>query len=130
MTERRAPAPLRHTDWAQNHHTKATYPASFNSLCLFTVSTKSAHFVTTVSPQAKQLRLAFNGWWQSSWLPSVDDPQLDDVLADEEKRRLLTHTQLQHISDLLLDPWQNIKPERKETLEAFRAQAMAEFFPP
>ena len=36
--------------WAQNDHDEATYPASFNQLCLFSVTTKSAHFVTTVSP--------------------------------------------------------------------------------
>ena len=83
-----------------------------------------------MSPHAKQQRLAFNGWWQSGWLPSLDDTRLDEALADEKRRGLLTHTQLQHISDLLLDPWQNIKTERKEALEAFRKQAMAELFPP
>ncbi|CAH0374929.1 unnamed protein product [Pelagomonas calceolata] len=55
--------------WAQNDHDEATYPASFNQLCLFSVTTTSAHFVTTVSPRAERLRLTFNGWWQSSWWP-------------------------------------------------------------
>lgn len=81
-------------DWAKNHHSKATYHASYNTLVLFTVTTTSAHFVTTVSPHAKQQRLAYNGWWQSSWIPKNDE-QLDEVLLDEERRRCLTHTQMQ-----------------------------------
>jgi len=116
--------------WAHNDHAKATFPSTFNQLCLFSVTTTSAHFVTTVSPHAKAQRLAFNGWWQSAWEPANDET-LDEVMADEARRRALTHTQLQTITDLLLDPWQNIQPpERKERLEAARVQVRTEFFPP
>jgi len=115
--------------WAENHHSKATFPASFNSLVLFRVTTTSAHFVTTVSPHAKQQRLAYNGWWQSSWVPQANE-EFDEVLMNEEKSSCLTHTQLQTITDLLSDPWQNIEPERKDTLEQRRKQVMDELFPP
>ena len=47
--------------WARNDHAVATYPASFNTLVLFSVTTRSAHFVTTVSPHHKGQRLTFNG---------------------------------------------------------------------
>ncbi|KAL3916007.1 MAG: hypothetical protein SGPRY_006999 [Prymnesium sp.] len=97
--------------WAKNHHSKATYHASYNTLVLFTVTTTSAHFVTTVSPHAKQQRLAYNGWWQSSWIPKNDE-QLDEA-----------------ITDMLLDPWQNFAPERKEMLEKSRKETVEELFP-
>ena len=53
------------------------YPASFNTLVLFSVTTTSAHFVTTVSPHHKGKRLTFNGWWQSSWLPQAANHSRD-----------------------------------------------------
>lgn len=114
--------------WAQNHHAVATYPASFNTLVLFSVTTRSAHFVTTVSPKHKGKRLTFNGWWQSAWEPRLDD-ELRTMLADEKRRRGITHSQLQAITDMLNDPWQNIEAEQKEQLEALRAKTMQEFFP-
>jgi len=41
----------------------AYVPPQFNSLILFNVGDDSAHFVTTVSPDAQGKRLAINGWW-------------------------------------------------------------------
>lgn len=115
--------------WAQHDHGVATYPASFNTLVLFSVTTTSAHFVTTVSPHHKGKRLTFNGWWQSSWLPAADDETVEDVLGDDSKRRAITHTQLQAVTDLVNDPWQNIPEERRETLRALQQQLMDDFFP-
>jgi len=43
----------------------ASLMPEFNSLLLFVVSDASNHFVTTVSPHARQQRLAVNGWWRS-----------------------------------------------------------------
>jgi len=114
--------------WAQNDHAVATYPASFNTLVLFSVTTRSAHFVTTVSPHHKGKRLTYNGWWQSGWVPRLDD-ELEEVLANEDKRRAITHTQLQGITDLLNDPWQNVDAERREHLQTLRKSLMDEFFP-
>ena len=62
--------------WCNLPHAKATIHASFNSLVLFSVNTKSSHFVTTVSPHATSKRLTFNGWYQSNWLPQVYIPPL------------------------------------------------------
>ena len=114
--------------WAQHDHGVATYPASFNTLSLFSVTTRSAHFVTTVSPHHKGQRLTFNGWWQSAWQPSLED-NLESDLTDEATRRALTHTQLQAITDLLNDPWQNMPAERRDALQAIQKQTMSEFFP-
>ena len=114
--------------WTQHDHAVATYPASFNTLVLFSVTTRSAHFVTTVSPQHKGKRLTFNGWWQSAWEPSAAD-HLETLLSDEDQRRAVTHTQLQAISDLVNDPWQNIEAERRETLRSIKDTLMQEFFP-
>eukprot|EP00900_Chrysochromulina_parva_P011238 jgi/Chrpa1/20114/Chrysochromulina_OHIO_Genome00024643-RA len=100
--------------WAQHDHAVATYPASFNSLVLFIVTTTSAHFVTTVSPHHTGKRLTFNGWYQSAWLPRLDDPLLEEMLSSEEhpRRDSMTHTQLQFLTDqhIFLDrlsagPW-------------------------
>ena len=79
------------------------------------MTTTSAHFVTTVSPRAEQLRLTFNGWWQSSWWPR-DEPRLDATLEDPVARSKLTHSQKQSIADMLADPWQNLGPERHARL--------------
>jgi len=114
--------------WAQNDHAVATFPASFNTLVLFSVTTRSAHFVTTVSPNHKGKRLTFNGWWQSGWIPQLED-DLEEKLSCSNERRALTHTQLQAITDLVNDPWQNILAERRESLESVRTEVMNEFFP-
>lgn len=110
--------------WAQSPHATAFHHASFNTLVLFLVTTESAHFVTTVGAQAKGKRLAFNGWWQSAWLPSgVDD--VEALLGDDERRRTVTHAQLQAVSDVL--QWYNIPaPGQRERLLARQAELMAE----
>ena len=115
--------------WAQHDHGVATYPASFNTLVLFSVTTTSAHFVTTVSPHHKGKRLTFNGWWQSSWLPQADDETVEEVLSDDVQRRAVTHTQIQAVTDLVNDPWQNLPAGRREELERLRKQWMDDFFP-
>ena len=84
--------------------------------------------MTTVSPHHKGQRLTFNGWWQSAWEPRLDD-DLEGALTDPVRRKALTHTQLQGITDILNDPWQNIPAERRETLQVLRKQLIKEFFP-
>jgi len=98
------------------------------TLVLFSVTTRSAHFVTTVSPHHKGKRLTFNGWWQSGWIPQLED-DIEERLSCSDERRALTHTQLQAITDLVNDPWQNIPAERREQLEDIRTEVMNEFFP-
>lgn len=112
--------------WAQNDHAVATYPASFNTLVLFSVTPTSAHFVTTVSPQAKQKRLAFNGWWQSSWVPTAAD-DLEAVLADAAAKQTLTHRQLLELGDLL--KWGNLPAERRAALTELQQGLVRELFP-
>ncbi|KAH8093026.1 hypothetical protein JL720_5200 [Aureococcus anophagefferens] len=115
--------------WAGADHAVATHPASFNTLVLFCVTTTSAHFVTTVSPHHEGKRLTFNGWWQSAWLPSEADAELDAVLADEARGDKVTHAQLQAIADVLADPWQNIDAARRERLDGQREALMRRLFP-
>ena len=116
--------------WARNDHAVATYPASFNTLVLFSVTTTSAHFVTTVSPHHKGKRLTFNGWWQSEWVPRLDDAvPIEEALSDPTRRQGITHSQLQVLTDLLKDPWVNMPSERRVVLESLCAEIRAEFFP-
>tara|TARA_B110001452_G_scaffold102607_2_gene85165 strand:- start:279 stop:1244 length:966 start_codon:yes stop_codon:yes gene_type:complete len=114
--------------WAQNDHAVATYPASFNTLVLFSVTTRSAHFVTTVSPHHKGRRLTFNGWWQSAWSPQPQD-DLEVAMQVGTRRDALTHTQLQAVSDIVGDRFQNIDDERRETLRQLCAEVKEDFFP-
>lgn len=113
--------------WAQNLHANATFPASFNTLVLFGVTTKSAHFVTTVSPRSTGKRLTFNGWWQSSWIPRSGD-DYENIMATREQRSGVTHFQLQAISEMLVDKWVKLTPEKRETLNTLRQQVMKEFY--
>lgn len=117
--------------WAQEPLANAYLHASFNTLVLFSVTPHSAHFVTTVSPHAKEKRLAFNGWWQSSLIPTAND-NLEEMLSTPEQRQTLTHAQLLAITDMLDDPWmpQIQPPERREKIEAIRLQIMSESYPP
>lgn len=114
--------------WAQNPYANATYAASFNTLVLFGVSTKSAHFVTTVSPHCgTNKRLAFNGWWQSSWVPRLDD--VEEKLTTKENRSGVTEFQLQTLTDLLSDKWAKMSPEKRDRLITLKNLIYAEFYP-
>jgi hypothetical protein len=108
--------------WAQEPLANAYLHTSFNSLVLFSVTPHSSHFVTTVSPHAKEKRLAFNGWWQSSWVPIANDP-LEELLATPEQRRRLTHAQI-----AALQP-QIQPPERRAQVEEIRTKLMSELYP-
>jgi len=93
---------------------------------------KKSHFVTTVSPRAqgKGKRLAYNGWWHSSWVPKTTDP-LETLLDTPEKRLTLTHAQVCAIQDMLDDPWapRIQPPERHEEIVALRGKIMEELYP-
>ena len=114
--------------WCPYDHATATLPASFNTLVLFSVTTKSSHFVTTVSPHASTQRLTFNGWYQSAWVPSAAD-DFDSRLSTPELRQSVTHTQLQAMSDILSDKWVKFAPGKRERLLELKEQTMLEFFP-
>jgi len=87
--------------------------------------------VTTVSPKAREKRLAYNGWWHSEWVPTQTDP-LEDLLATPEQRLGLTHAQILAIQDMLDDPWapRIQPPERHASIEALRGKIMEELYPP
>jgi Rps23 Pro-64 3,4-dihydroxylase Tpa1-like proline 4-hydroxylase len=117
--------------WAQEPLANAYLHASFNSLVLFSVTPHSSHFVTTVSPHATEKRLAFNGWWQSSWIPNMNDP-IEELLATPEQRMGVTHTQLLALQNILDDPWapRIQPPERHGQIEKIRLHIMEELYPP
>jgi len=75
--------------WCREYADSTYIHASFNTLTLFAVTPFTTHFVTTVSPHATEKRLAFNGWWESSWIPSAEDPleTLLDINSSEEEFR-------------------------------------------
>mmetsp|Transcript_33072 Transcript_33072/g.61670 ORF Transcript_33072/g.61670 Transcript_33072/m.61670 type:complete len:146 (+) Transcript_33072:823-1260(+) len=74
--------------------------AEFNTLYLFSVTRESNHFVTTVTPEAEEKRLAVNGWWQASWLPKTLD-ECEAVLDTEEKSLKLTADQVEAVVHVL-----------------------------
>jgi Rps23 Pro-64 3,4-dihydroxylase Tpa1-like proline 4-hydroxylase len=99
--------------WCQEHPEHAYLHATFNSLILFRATTHSQHFVTRVShnvtPGAK--RLAYNGWYDSTWNPQPDD-DLEGWLRHEGQ--YITNFQFDEIKDILdSNPYE---PERMRTL--------------
>lgn len=116
--------------WCSNDHSKAYFHASFNTLVLFGVTTHSSHFVTTVSPSIppSAKRLTFNGWYQSTWTPKPSD-DFESMLDTPEKRRGVTHTQLQIMSDLVGDRFARFEsPAKRQQLASIKDQIMQEFF--
>jgi hypothetical protein len=89
---------------------------------------QQAHFVTTVSPRAKEKRLAYNGWWHSSWVPTANDPDLEERLATPLQ---FTHAQITAVQDMLDDPWapRIQPPERHEKIAELRTKLMEELYP-
>ena len=57
------------------------------------------------------------------------DDDLEGWLQSEEGRSSITHSQMQAITDMLNDPWQNIPAERKEKLQQLRLEVFDELFP-
>ena len=56
--------------------------------------------MTVVSPAAEGKRYAFNGWWTSSWLPSVED-DLEELFATEKQRSHMTSEQYQELVNII-----------------------------
>lgn len=111
--------------WESEDHENAYYPASFNTLHLFSVSIRSAHFVTAVSRIAVGKRLTFNGWWNSKYIPSAEDP-LEIMYATPESRLTLTWRQCDAIFNLDLD---GVDEERRVKLQSLRDALWAEHNP-
>ncbi len=85
--------------------------ASFNTLNLFVVSPKTYHFVTAVNDNAVEKRLTFNGWWNSNWIPTPDEP-IEEFYADSLYD--LTDRQANLILRMDLDMF---PPERRENVK-------------
>lgn len=120
------------SDWAAN--CDETEPdryrhASYNTLVLFSVTTQSSHFVTTVSPDAQGKRLSFNGWWSSSWRPSVED-DLEERLATRGQRIRLSDQEFQDIRAILADYGNGISTKRRRELRRLFDLAQHDQFPP
>jgi hypothetical protein len=84
-----------------------------------------------VSPHAKEKRVAFNGWWQSSWVPTASDFP-EERFQTPEQRLGLTHAQIEAVRDMLDDPWapRIEPPERRARIEEIWSKIMAELYPP
>ena len=105
--------------WCPAHSRNPFIHPSFNTLILHTLSPSSSHFVTAVNdwkpPHAK--RLAFNGWYESDWMPNLEDEPVEDM--PEQQRRSLTAGQLLSILGADLASVTE-DPERKRKLTAFQ----------
>jgi hypothetical protein len=51
---------------------------AFNTLALFNVTAQTAHFVTPVSPHAREKRLSINGWWRGRTTERAAAPATPD----------------------------------------------------
>ena len=61
-------------------------------------------------------------------MPRLEDA-LEEVLESESQRESITHSQLQAITDMLTDPWQNIEEGRRSRLDTLRKRVQQDFFP-
>lgn len=112
--------------WCNEHPDHAYLHATFNSLILFRATTHSQHFVTRVShnvtPGAR--RLAYNGWYDSTWYPQPDDDLewwLTHVGQD------ITNFQFDRIQDILDSDL--YEPERMDTLRSLLDSVYKERYP-
>ena len=86
--------------WNTEVNEHAFVHASFNTLSLFSVTDKTIHMVTPVSPHATEKRLTWNGWYTSAWLPSANDDLLS-YLDTTQKREHLTENQVKLLHELV-----------------------------
>lgn len=62
--------------------------------------------VSTVTPMAKEPRLAINGWWRDEWEPTFEPdvesnyPHFEDYFNQEERLLELTETQMSQVEEL------------------------------
>jgi Rps23 Pro-64 3,4-dihydroxylase Tpa1-like proline 4-hydroxylase len=89
--------------------------ASFNTLVLFCVTSQTSHHVTVVSPNATEKRLAYNGWWSSSWIPSLDD-DIESRLDTPEKRKTLSYNQALQLATIIRNIPPDFDNQRKKKL--------------
>jgi hypothetical protein len=68
------------------------------------------HFVTGVTEKAMDKRLTFNGWWNSEYEPSIDDP-IEEMFATPEQRKKLSRDPFDWILEIDLE---ELAPERRE----------------
>lgn len=59
--------------WCQEVALFSHLHATFNTLILYSVTKDFSHFVTPVTRDAYGKRLSLTGWWNSAWVPNIDD---------------------------------------------------------
>lgn len=104
--------------WCQENLDFAYLNPSFNTLILFIPKPTSQHFVTKVSPYATSKRLAYNGWYDSSWNfePDADDDLLT-VLARLAAENQLTKEQLgKSVNRLSREEAGNVDPSVQDVM--------------
>lgn len=85
--------------WNAEQSGNAYIPASFNTLHLFSVNRKSDHFVTPVTEDAKEKRLAFNGWFNHGDVAElhVEPKDLVKKYGTFEERLTLSTEQIESV---------------------------------
>lgn len=95
-------------------------PASFNTLNLFSVVTRNTnHMVTVVNSDAKEKRLAFNGWWGDGRHYDWRTEPVEDIFDTRKKLLHLTAQQYFHFVENV-EPDEFAGTDRHERLEAWR----------
>ena len=75
--------------WNKAYYENAYQHPSYNTLLLFSVTTKSVHMVTPVTKKAKGKRLTYGGWYSAD-LPS-NDSDIYDIRTDMIEERYATY---------------------------------------
>jgi hypothetical protein len=91
-----------------------------------------------VSPRATEERLAYNGWWHSSWLPNAGggSQAAQDIIESQrldtpQKRLGLTHAQILALNAMIDDPWapKIQPPQTHDAIVELRDTIMTELYP-
>ena len=123
--------------WNNAYYENGYQHPTFNTLLLFSVTTKSVHMVTPVTKKAKGKRLTFGGWY-SKELPK-NDADIYDIRTDiieemystEEERRKLTQKEGRAIIAIDVDdPSYGLSEERKEAILELQDRVLDEGFEP
>ena len=127
--------------WNKAYYENAYQHASFNTLLLFSVTSKSVHGVTPVTPKAHKSskRLTFGGWY-SAKLDTKSDGSLYDIHTDmieewyntpQERSKLTVEECKAIISiDVDSDEYQSIPEARREAILELQDSVLYEGFGP
>jgi len=137
--------------WCQETPDYSYVHATFNTLVLFKVTTRSKHMITKVSTlvadsgggngngngsngnggkqqqQPQRKRLAYNGFWTGGWVPEAEDDLEEQLEQNGDK---LTRRQFETMEELLEQEPSLLSEERRTEVRALFEEELADRYPP